>query len=144
MKKLSFVFTFLSLITSFTTVFATHTPTHFEDPCVPKSGIVPFTDVGGLLGNLLSVAIIGGSILLFLYLIMGGVQWMTSGGDKVATQAARDRITAALVGLLIILAVWGVFRVLEAALGISVLGGIKIPSVPNQPFNPRGSGVPCP
>src|SRR3989338_5642982 len=82
------------------------------------SGVAPFTDIGALLGNVFSVVLILASILLFLYLLLGGIQWLTSGGDKAATQAARDRLTAALVGLLIVLAIWGVFKILEGAFGI--------------------------
>ncbi len=95
--------------------------------------VTPFQNIGVLLGQVFSFVLVIASILLFLYLILGGVQWLTSGGDKAATQAARDRITAALTGLLIILAVWGVFRVLEAAFGISVLSGIKLPSGAENP-----------
>ena len=54
---------------------------------------------------------------------------MTSGGDKVATQAARETITSALIGLLIVLSVYAIIRVLEAAFGLTILsGGIKFPS----------------
>ena len=99
---------------------------------------VPFTQIGKLAANLLVIATIGGSILLFIYLIMGGLQWLTSGGDQKATSAARDRITSAVTGLLIILAVWGIFRILEAALGISLLSGIKVPGAPTRPGIPAG------
>lgn len=103
----------------------------------PSAAVTPFQDIGVLVGNVFAFVLIVASILLFLYLILGGVQWLTSGGDKLATQAARDRITAALTGLLIILAVWGVFRIIEAAFGISVLGGIKVPVSPQSvPFRP--------
>jgi len=57
---------------------------------------------------------------------------MTSGGDKVATQAAKDRLTAALVGILIILSVYGVMKIVEAAFGINVLGSIKLPTAPDS------------
>ena len=98
--------------------------------------VTPFNSIGPLLGQVFAFVLVIASILLFLYLILGGVQWLTSGGDKLATQAARDRITAALTGLLIILAVYGVFKILEAAFGISVLTGIKFPTNPDsKPFN---------
>jgi len=38
-----------------------------------------------------------------IFLVMGGVQYMTSGGDKVGVEQARGRITAAVVGLIIVL-----------------------------------------
>ncbi|OGY27605.1 MAG: hypothetical protein A3F33_02350 [Candidatus Woykebacteria bacterium RIFCSPHIGHO2_12_FULL_43_10] len=98
--------------------------------------VTPFNSIGSLLGQVFTFVLVIASILLFLYLILGGVQWLTSGGDKMATQAARDRITAALTGLLIILSVYGVFKILEAAFGINVLGNIKLPTTADRtPFD---------
>ena len=70
---------------------------------------------------------------------------MTGGGDKVATQAAKDRLTAALVGILIILAVFGVMKIAEAAFGINILSTIKLPTVPDTiPYlNPASPSTDC-
>lgn len=95
----------------------------------------PFPDLGQLIGQILVIVIILASILLFIYLVIGGLQWLTSGGDKAAAQAARDRITAALTGLIIILAAFALVRILEAAFGIRVLSGISVPTQ-NSPFGP--------
>ncbi|MBI4039492.1 hypothetical protein HY388_01530 [Candidatus Daviesbacteria bacterium] len=73
----------------------------------------------GLIGPLVTIFLILATILAFFFLLWGGVQWITSGGDKTATQAARDRITAALVGLVVVFA---------AYLILTVAGGfLKIP-----------------
>ena len=42
-------------------------------------------------------------LLAFFYLIQGGIQWMTSRGDKQLLEQARLRLTYAVVGLVIIL-----------------------------------------
>lgn len=90
-------------------------------------------DVEGLtIGSFISAAIgaafgIAG-ILVFAMLIWGGVSWVTSGGDKEKTESARNRITAALVGLAIIAASWAIIKLLEAFLGINILTTV-IPSV---------------
>ncbi|OGY27603.1 MAG: hypothetical protein A2802_00905 [Candidatus Woykebacteria bacterium RIFCSPHIGHO2_01_FULL_43_29] len=93
---------------------------------------IPIRDLGGaggLLTILIQTATIIAGIGFFLYLLFGGLRWMTSGGDKVATQAARETITSALIGLLIVLSVYAIIRVLEAAFGLTILsGGIKFPS----------------
>lgn len=44
---------------------------------------------------------LAGGIALVL-LVIGGIQYMISGGDKVAVEQARGRITAAVVGLMIV------------------------------------------
>src|SRR3989344_4921038 len=93
---------------------------------------IPIRDLGGaggLLTILIQTATIIAGIGFFLYILFGGLRWMTSGGDKVATQAARETITSALIGLLIVLSVYAIIRVLEAAFGLTILsGGIKFPS----------------
>lgn len=56
-------------------------------------------------------AISGGLNIIFglagaiavIYLVLGGIQYMTSGGDKIGVESARGRITAAVVGLIIVL-----------------------------------------
>lgn len=40
-------------------------------------------------------------ILSLFYLIQGGIQWMTSGGNKPQLEQARLRITYAVVGLIV-------------------------------------------
>ncbi len=59
-------------------------------------------DICGVIQSVASFALgIAGGIALIL-LIIGGIQYMTSGGDKIAVEASRGRITAAVVGLLIV------------------------------------------
>ena len=69
------------------------------------------------LGDLLTFAIrgffvIAGLAALF-YMLLGAFAWVTSGGDKDATTAAQQKITAAVVGVLIIVAVLAIIWTLE-------------------------------
>ncbi|OGH14501.1 MAG: hypothetical protein A3H50_01865 [Candidatus Levybacteria bacterium RIFCSPLOWO2_02_FULL_37_10] len=43
-------------------------------------------------------------LLALVYLIQGGIQWMTSGGNKQLIDQARLRITYAVIGLIIVFA----------------------------------------
>lgn len=89
---------------------------------------VKYTDIGTLISNLIALVFIVASIIFFFMLVIGGVQWMLSGGDKAATEAARGRITAALIGLVIVFAAWAIMKLIETFLGIRILGGeIPIP-----------------
>jgi len=56
-------------------------------------------------------------LLVFFQLIMGGFSWITSGGDKGKTDEARNRLVAAIIGLLIIAASYAVLVVLLRFLG---------------------------
>ena len=86
------------------------------------------TDFGNLISAGVQVAIIVAAILTFAYLIWGGIQWITSGGDKAAYEAARGRITAALVGLAIVAAAWALMQLIGFFFGVDILGTIDLPS----------------
>ncbi len=69
------------------------------------------------LGDLLTFAIrgffvIAGLAALF-YMLLGAFAWVTSGGDKDAVSAAQQKIQAAVVGVLVIVAVLAIIWTLE-------------------------------
>jgi len=84
--------------------------------------------VGPLLKNLLGVGVIGGAIIAFAYLIWGAIDWISSQGDKQKYESARNKITHALLGLVIIAAVWLIWRLAIYFLGIGVVeqGQVKL------------------
>jgi NADH:ubiquinone oxidoreductase subunit 6 (subunit J) len=52
--------------------------------------------------NLWRVVISLGSVLVMVYFIWGSIDWITSGGDKGKTEAARNKITQAAIGLIVL------------------------------------------
>lgn len=73
-----------------------------------------------LIGFLLAIA----TLWAFINLIQGGLQWISSGGDKSALETARNRLTNAILGLFITFAVWGVYLIILQFLGLSENGNI--------------------
>ena len=59
--------------------------------------------VSGLLGQVVAWLGTAAGALFFLYLLWGGVQWMTAGGDQQQAANARKRIVAAVAGIAVIL-----------------------------------------
>jgi hypothetical protein len=93
------------------------------------ANIVKITNFGTMLGAVLGFVFILAALAAFIYLIWGGVAWITSGGDKGKTEEARNRIQAAILGLFIVFATWAVFSIIsQFLLGQNILEGIKIPS----------------
>jgi hypothetical protein len=84
------------------------------------SSEIPFLDVGKLLSNVLALIFFFAALMAFVFILIGGLQWIMAGGDKVAASAARDRITAAVVGLLIVVAAFAITVILNAVLGINL------------------------
>lgn len=60
-------------------------------------------------------------IIFFFMLILGGIKWILSGGDKASTESARNQITAALIGLIVVFSAWAIARLLTTLFGINVL-----------------------
>lgn len=57
-----------------------------------------------LVKYLFNFLIVIGGLAAFFKIIYGGIKWMTSAGNPTATKDARDHISSALLGLLLILA----------------------------------------
>ena len=89
---------------------------------IPANAVAAFsiTSVGEFVGAVLSLIFLVAGIAVFAYLVMGGIQWITSGGDKGKTQEARDRITAALVGLAVIAVAWAITLLAQTFFGINI------------------------
>jgi len=77
-----------------------------------------------------SIFVVAG-LIAFILLIVGGVRWITSGGDKEKTAKAQSTITAAVIGLLIVFAAWALIKLLEVIFGISILNA-TIPTIINS------------
>ncbi len=67
-------------------------------------------------------AILGVSALLVLiYLAWGAISWITSGGDSSKVEKARDRMTQAVIGIIVLAASTAIFMLVQNALGIEAL-----------------------
>ena len=85
------------------------------------------TIVGKLVSNIGGLFFLFAFFLAFLYLLTGGLSWLTSGGDKAKLETAKDKITNALVGLVIVAAAYAVFTLVGQFLGLNVKA-LLIPS----------------
>jgi len=67
-------------------------------------------------------------IIALLYLIYGGVKWITSKGDKTEVEAARNHIIAAIVGLIVVILAVFIVSIVLAAFGIQ-FSQLTIPTI---------------
>lgn len=75
------------------------------------------TDFGKMFSSILNVVMLIAAVLVFAYLIFGGIQWITSGGDKGKAEEARNKITAAIIGLIIVAASYAIINLIVNFLG---------------------------
>jgi hypothetical protein len=63
----------------------------------------------------------GAGVLAFLFLLMGGIQWITAGGDKDAVEKSRRKITQALVGLVIVFSVYAILFIIRVLFQVDLI-----------------------
>ena len=96
--------------------FVTAAPAAFAQTDIEAPSFF-FTDVGSLINKVLNFVMVLGALLVFMYLIWGGIEWITSGGDKGKTESARNKITAAILGLIVLAASWAILGLVLNFLG---------------------------
>lgn len=123
----------------------------------------PDAGFGVWLGNIMSAVILIAALLVLFYLIWGGIEWITAGGDKAKVEKARNRITQAIIGIIVLGASVAILIVVQSFLGFQFLrfsggsaaggggggngsgggggGGNCTPS--SQQFNDGGAGRYC-
>ncbi len=74
-----------------------------------------------LLPKIITLILIVGSIIFLFMLLIGGVQWISSGGDKGALEAAKGRITNALLGIVVLFAAFAIIKFIEYFFNVSIL-----------------------
>ena len=74
--------------------------------------------------------IVSGLIAL-LYLLLGALAWITSGGNKENVDKAREKIQAALIGLILMFAVLAIVAVVENifSMGLGLTRPIVFPKL---------------
>lgn len=78
-------------------------------------------DFGDFLGGLMSAIMAIAALAVLLYLIWGALEWITSGGEKSKIESARNKITNALLGLIVLAATTALFMLIQQFLDICVL-----------------------
>lgn len=100
--------------------------------CLLTTGVTPVMAQGGItnpaignLGNDPSAASSGttfeayfitlwqalisvGGLLVLVYFLWGGIEWISAGGDSGKVQKARDRITQAIIGLVVLVGAFAI------------------------------------
>jgi len=78
------------------------------------------SDLQGIFGKVVGAALALSGIVLFIMLIMGGVKFITSGGDAKAAEIAQKTITSAVGGLILILLSYLILVLFHNVTGVNV------------------------
>lgn len=81
-------------------------------------------NLGTMLTSLLTIVMAIAALAVFIYLIWGGIEWITAGGDKGKTESARNKITAAVIGIIVLAAAYAILLLVLQILGFSSLTNV--------------------
>jgi len=73
--------------------------------------------IGRIVSAIIGIFLIAGFVLALFHIIFGAISWITAGGDKNRLQAAQERITSAIIGLIILTAIWAIMLLIGTFLG---------------------------
>lgn len=94
-------------------------------------GIIPATTtIGSIVTFLVGFIIVIAILAAIVYIVIGALQWITSGGDKQKVADARNHIIAAIIGLIIIALSFVIINVVTQALGLGPITNLKILTLP--------------
>ena len=98
------------------------------NPSLP--GMESGTDPAGIVANLYQFALLLGGILAFGSIVYGGIRYTLAAGNSSTQGDARDQITQALLGLLLLFGVYLIFSIINpglTVLGLPSLAPLQIP-----------------
>jgi hypothetical protein len=70
---------------------------------------------------IIQIGFIIGVLDFFFVLLTGAIQWISSGGDKQALEGARGKITNAIIGLVILFALFAIIYVIQNFFHVQIL-----------------------
>lgn len=83
-------------------------------------------DIVNILKNIISILAPVAGIAFFIMLLVGGFQFVTSGGDPKAAGQARSTLTYAVIGIILVVAAWLIIQLIADFTGVKVTE-VKIP-----------------
>lgn len=76
-------------------------------------------NLGGIINFALNIVFGIAVIIALFYLVWGAFSWITSSGEQSKTAAARQRIIAAVVGLILLAATWAILNIVLQVIGVN-------------------------
>ena len=85
-------------------------------------GFTVIEDLGLYASNIVALMLIVAGTATFVYLVWGGITWITAGNDQGKVDEARQRLTNAVIGLGIVATSWAIFLLLDYFFGLGLVG----------------------
>lgn len=101
------------------TVFAADTVVDIESKAT-QGNFFGYKCIGHLVSNIAAAGFIVAGVITFLYLVWGGIDYLTAGGDKGKIENSQKRISSAIIGLAIVASSWAIYQIILVFFGVDV------------------------
>jgi|GEM_PF-1319307 len=95
----------------------------FGSPIKPPGPVFdnPLVGLGSIMMTIVQIFVLFAALAALIYLLWGASQWVTSGGEQEKLEKARLQMTHAVIGIILLIAVLGIFTVITG----DILGVIR-------------------
>ena len=93
------------------------------------SGPAKISDLVIVIQNIISILAPIAAVAFLIMLIVGGFQFLTSGGDPKAVAGARTTLTYAVIGIILVVVSWLILLVIKNITGVDTTT-VTIPESP--------------
>ncbi len=90
-------------------------------PKATSSGNGGITFLQKAIPTAIEILLVVGAVVFFFMLIIGAIQWIASGGDKQAIEGAKGKIMNAIIGLVVLFAVFAVVELIGNFFSVNLL-----------------------
>jgi len=88
---------------------------------IPDFAPKKIVNIGQIVNVVLPLMMLGGVAIFFLMFLMAGFRWITSGGNPEEMKKIQSQMSAAIVGIIIVVASYVLVKLIGTMLNISIL-----------------------
>ena len=76
--------------------------------------------IPGMIPSFINLVIIMAVVLFLFSLLLGGLKFIVSGGNKESTEVAGRQVLNAIIGIIIVFSTWAVLSLIEQFFGVEL------------------------
>jgi len=89
---------------------------------VASAHVDQLSDPGGIVSRVIEFIFPIAGLILFVMIIWGGFEMMMGATNKKSLDSGKQRVTAAIVGFIILFSVYWIAQIVEMMFGVNMLG----------------------
>lgn len=121
LNQIYILFLFYFLFPLFDPVFAQNlVPESWSERC-QENEVATIQGFECIFQNIIRILLPLLAIALFVMLVLGSFEWLTSSGDPKKLQKARSTMTYAIIGLVLFFGIYFIFNLIKTLTGVSFM-----------------------